>query len=151
MSVGTIVYGACVLIGVAGWTWAGASKKAWSTVLFFLATLLGWLLAAFNAIPNPSLAAVIVWVATTTSLGPTSSMILQVVKAFLPALEDKTAMALSFVGAALLCVFAQAVMPYTEAIPIVVDQTFVLLVWAVQQIWYLYAPQGSILTRNPDF
>lgn len=148
MSLGMAVYTVAVVVGIAGWAWAGSVKRAAPVVLLFLATLLGFILAALNAVPNPGLAAFLVWMATLEALGPTSSMILQVIKSFMPSLEDKAAMAASFVGAVLLCILAKVAMPYATSVPPILDQTFALIVWAIQQIWYIYAPPGTVLTRS---
>jgi hypothetical protein len=76
------------------------------------------------------------WLAAPAALGIVSSFIVNAIKAFKPTVEDRIAVAVSIIVAALLSVGAKLVLPYANNLPPELVAYWPVLVWAAGQLWY---------------
>ena len=86
----------------------------------------------------------LLWLSTSAAWGAVSSICLTVIKLIWPGVEDKLAVILSFLLAALASVAAILIQPYLGQFPSWWNTLWPIIVWVAGQIWYeLTKPEES--------
>ena len=84
------------------------------------------------------------WVASAGALGVISSFLVEFVKFVKPQIEDRVAVAVSILVAALCSGLALYTIPFLDGIPYQVELYWPIIVWAAQQLWF------TLVKKRPE-
>lgn len=145
MNIAGWIWAGAIALGLAGWVWAGIKRRSKTMVIVTLLTACGWIWAGSTA---GSLPEFIMFLASSVGLAATSSVLLQVLKLYVPTLQNNVARAASAVAAFLVCLAANVMVPYIPNIPAPFLQYWWLVVWLVGQIWFGFAKEAFYLYQH---